>query len=99
MARYLTLEMCKKQAIIDYGDDDDLIMRKAATAEDFVEAQIHRPLAELEKDGELPAMLIEAMLMYFTSSYNNRDALAAVELKFVPSFIALIQPYKKYGHS
>lgn len=90
--------MCKKQAIIDYGDDDDLIMRKATTAEDFVEAQINRPLADLEKNGELPSMLIEAMLMYFTSSYNNRDALAAVELKFLPSFIALIQPYKKYGH-
>ena len=98
MSRYLTLEMCKKQAIIDYGDDDDLIMRKAATAEDFVEAQINRPLAELEKDGELPGMLIEAMLMYFTSSYNNRDALSAVELKYVPSFIALIQPFRKYGY-
>ena len=98
MARYLTIEMCKAQAIIDYGDDDDLIMRKAAMAEDFVEVHINRPLAELEKDGELPSMLIEAMLMYFTSSYNNRDALSAVELKYVPSFIALIQPFKKYGY-
>ena len=98
MARYLTIEMCKKQAIIDYGDDDDLIMRKAEAAEDFVESQIYRPIEELERDGKLPTMLIEAMLMFFTSSYNNRDALAAVDLKYVPSFVALIQPFKKYGH-
>lgn len=97
--RYLTIELCKKQAIIDYGDDDDeLIVRKATAAEEFVENQVNRPLSELEKNGELPAGIIEAMLMFFTSSYNNRDALAAVELKFVPSFIALIQPYKKYGN-
>ena len=96
--RYLTLELCKSQAVVEHNEDDALIELKATAAENFIERQINRPLAELEVDGELPADLIDAMLLFFTSSYNNREGFSTMNVQPVPSLIALIQPFKKYGN-
>jgi uncharacterized phage protein (predicted DNA packaging) len=95
--RYLTLELCKKHLYVDHNEDDVLIEMYASSAENNIEKKIERPLEDLEKDGRLPEDLVNAILLFLGSMYNNREGFSAMNVQPTAAIIALITPYKKYA--
>lgn len=98
--RYLTLELCKAQAVIEHNEDDALIIQKANSAELAVENYLQCPLEEYEDaEGSLPAAIIEGMLLFFTSEYGHREAFTSFNVNTHASILALLNPYIRYGYS
>lgn len=85
-----------------YHDDDPLLCDYGEVAETVVERHIDDSLDDLAKEnnGELPAPLRQAMLLYIGNLYANRESIAyanAVELPL--SYGYLLQLYQKYNYS
>lgn len=97
--RYLTLELCKAHLVVDHDEDDNIITQYANSVENNIERQIECPLSELEDaNGELPADLVGAMLLFLGSLYANREGLSTQNVMPTASIAALIQPFKTYGY-
>lgn len=75
---YLTLAMLKRQLVIDdsFEDDDDYLVALGDTAEELVEQQIDKSLAQVLEDNNnhLPAPLIHAMKILVEYFYDNRGS-------------------------
>lgn len=75
---YLTLSMLKKQLVIDndFEDDDEYLEALGDTAEELVEQQIDKSLADvLEANNDvMPAPLLHAMKMLVEYLYDNRGS-------------------------
>lgn len=79
MASYLTLALVKKHLNIDanYPDDDVYLKHLIGVAQDVLERSIHQYLSDLaDDDGELPAGVLQAMLIYIGDLYANRESIA-----------------------
>ena len=98
--RYLTLELCKAQAIIEHNEDDMLITQMAEAAELAVENYLQCPLEEYEDaDGRLPADIMQGMMLFFASEYNQREAFTSFNVNTHASILALLNPRIRYGYS
>ncbi len=101
MAQYLDLEMVKRHLVIDPAmtEDDTYIAQLMDVAERAVEVDIDRPLATLlDTSGNLPAPVIQAMLLTVGNLYANREPVAVgVSVNKVPyTYEYLKGLYKNY---
>lgn len=96
--KYLTLELCKKQSYVEHDEDDSLIEQYANAAEEVVENYLECPLSDLENEaGELPAAIIQGMLLYIASLYANREGFSTMKPQATPQLISTLKPYRTYG--
>lgn len=98
---YLTLKQIKQQLNIDadYKEDDILLLDYATVAETIVQAHLDRDLSDLlDKDGLLPAPILQAMLLFIGNLYANREPVAFASATELPlSYKYLLQYYNKHG--
>jgi hypothetical protein len=91
--------MCKAQAVVEHNEDDALIIRAADAAELAVENHLQCPLSEYEDaSGALPAAIVQGMLLFFVSLYDNRGAFTALNVNTHTSILALLNPYICYDY-
>ncbi len=97
---YIQLYQIKKHLNIDteFHDDDEYLMSLEEVAEKVVETNIDTKLATLENGvGEIPAPLIQAMLLLIANFYANRESVAFAQSANVPlSYQYLIDLYRNY---
>lgn len=99
--KYLTLTLAKQQLVIDASvtEDDDYITQLCDVAEAAVEVDLDRKLVTLEDaDGNLPAPIIQTMLLTVGNLYANREPVAmGVAANAIPyTFEYLKGLYKKH---
>lgn len=93
---YVTLEEAKKHLVVEHDEDDAYIESLIAVAEDTVANFVNQPLADLEKDGSLPASLVHAIKITIGKLYAYREGDAPVRSVEVPfTLAALFMPYRK----
>ena len=94
---YLTLSMIKKQLVIDddFTDDDEYLEALGDTAEELVEQQIDKSLADVLADNNniMPAPLIHAMKMIVEYFYDNRGS---AENEIPSAFYYICSLYRCY---
>lgn len=76
---WLTLSLAKQHLLVDASvtEDDDYITQLCEVAEAAVEVDIDRPLITLtDANGDLPAPIIQAMLLTVGNLYANREPVA-----------------------
>jgi hypothetical protein len=100
--KYLTLTLAKQHLVIDASvtEDDDYITQLCDVAEAAVEVDLDRKLVTLEDaDGNLPAPIIQTMLLTVGRLYSNREDVAiGVAVNAIPyTFEYLKGLYKKYA--
>ena len=99
MEQYITVEELKKQANIDFNDDDEYLTSLIAVAQDILEKDLQRPLTDeaCQRDGTLCPALKHALKIRAATLYNNREDVAFATPSPVPfTYGYLIGPYKKY---
>lgn len=82
----------------DLSADDALLAEYLAAATAKVVQDTCRTEAELlaEGDGKLPAPLKQAVLLLGGHWYNQREAVAGVQMHSVPlAYDALVRPYRR----
>ena len=94
---YLTLSMIKKQLVIDddFTDDDEYLEALGDTAEELVEQQIDKSLADVlaDNNNNMPAPLIHAMKMIVEYFYDNRGS---AENEIPSAFYYICSLYRCY---
>ena len=100
--KYLTLTMAKQHLLVDASvtEDDSYITQLCDVAEAAVEVDLDRPLVTLEDAaGNLPAPIIQTMLLTVGRLYSNREDVAiGVAVNAIPyTFEYLKGLYKKYA--
>ena len=100
--KYLTLTLAKQHLVIDASvtEDDNYITQLCDVAEAAVEVDLDRKLVTLEDaDGNLPAPIIQTMLLTVGRLYSNREDVAiGVAVNAIPyTFEYLKGLYKKYA--
>ena len=77
MAKYINTDLVKRHLLVDaaYTDDDYYIGTLMDVAEDSVSVHLDMPLASLAEanGGQLPASVIQAMLLMVGNLYANRE--------------------------
>lgn len=96
----LGLALLKKQVRADdFAQDDAYLQHLLDTATETVVTATNRTeeeLREMGRDGHLPKMLQQAVLMTAAHWYNQRESVAQVEMHEVPDSVqALVKPYRK----
>ena len=96
----VTLALFKKHVRADeFSDDDELLQHYLSAAEAAVIRETHRTETELTEIGggeSVPAPIQQAVLMLAGHWYNQRESVAAVEMREVPDALqALIKPFRK----
>lgn len=98
---YVTLEQAKRHLIVDesYTDDDTYIEQLIDAAEAVVAKDICDVLERLEdKQGKIPAPLIQCALLMVGNFYNNREPVAFAQSSEVPlSYKHLVGLYRNYA--
>lgn len=95
--RYITLEQCKQQGVIEHNEDDAMIELQANAAERAVENYLDRPLEELvREDGTLPEDVVQGILLFFASLYAQREGVTSFASQPSAALVALLKPYKSY---
>lgn len=81
----------------DFSEDDAYLAHLLEAAETYVCNATHRTSEELaQTDGKLPAPLQHAVLLIAGHWYNQREAVAGVQMSEVPYTLqALIKPYRR----
>lgn len=82
----------------DFSDDDQYLQHLLDAAEQYVCKATNRTTDELLElgGGELPAMLLQAVLLIAGHWYNQREAVSGVQMAEVPYTLqALIKPYRR----
>lgn len=80
--RYLTLNMIKKQCVIDeqFTDDDTLLESIGDAAEEYVEQLVNADLDEIAAQyGDLPKPLYHSMLIYVDYLYSTARGSSGTE--------------------
>ena len=97
---YLTLTELKKHLNIDltFTDDDTYLTSLEAAAEEVVANYINRNLEDtLDENGNLPAGLKHAILLWVGSMYAQRESISSVNYTTVPqSFELICDLWRKY---
>ena len=84
----------------DFTEDDLLLNQIGNAAEERVAAHLQHDLADLEVDGNLPAPVLQAMLLLVGSLYANREAISNVNFMKLPlAYSYLLETYKNYKNS
>ena len=96
---HITLEEIKQQVNADeLIDDDALLTRLGETAEAVVIRHTRRSESELMElgGGDFPIDLKHAMLLLVSHWYNQRENVAATEMRAVPYTLQyLVDPFRK----
>ena len=82
----------------DFTADDEYLTQLLNTAEEYVVNATNRSSAELMQIGgdKLPYSLQQAILLLAGHWYNQREAVAGLQMHEVPYTLqALIKPYRK----
>lgn len=82
----------------DFTDDDQYLQHLLGAAEQYVSTATNRTLDELLElgNGEMPAMLSQAIMLIAGHWYNQREAVSGVQMAEVPYTLqALVKPYRK----
>lgn len=108
---HVTIDLAKRQVNLDeITSEDDYLQHLLEAAEVHVANITHRTIAEIietygvDEDGDginddLPPTLKHAILLMVAHWYNQREAVAAVQMREVPqAFKALILPYKRLSY-
>lgn len=95
-----SLALLKKQVRADdFAQDDAYLQHLLDTAKETVITATNRTEAELremDSEGHLPKMLLQAALMLAAHWYNQRESVAAVAMHEVPDSVqALVKPYRR----
>lgn len=95
-----SLALLKKQVRADdFSQDDAYLEHLLDTAKETVITATNRTEAELremDSEGHLPKMLLQAVLMLAAHWYNQRESVAAVAMHEVPDSVqALVKPYRR----
>lgn len=95
-----SLALLKKQVRADdFSQDDAYLEHLLDTAKEAVIMATNRTEAELremDSEGHLPKMLLQAALMLAAHWYNQRESVAAVAMHEVPDSVqALVKPYRR----
>lgn len=95
-----SLALLKKQVRADdFSQDDAYLEHLLDTAKEAVITATNRTEAELremDSEGHLPKMLLQACLMLAAHWYNQRESVAAVAMHEVPDSVqALVKPYRR----
>lgn len=95
-----SLALLKKQVRADdFSQDDAYLEHLLNTAKETVITATNRTEAELremDSEGHLPKMLLQAALMLAAHWYNQRESVAAVAMHEVPDSVqALVKPYRR----
>lgn len=95
-----SLALLKKQVRADdFAQDDAYLQHLLDTAKEAVVTATNRTEAELremDSEGHLPKMLLQAALMLAAHWYNQRESVAAVAMHEVPDSVqALVKPYRR----
>lgn len=95
-----SLALLKKQVRADdFSQDDAYLEHLLDTAKEAVITATNRTEAELremDSEGHLPKMLLQASLMLAAHWYNQRESVAAVAMHEVPDSVqALVKPYRR----
>lgn len=95
-----SLALLKKQVRADdFSQDDAYLEHLLDTAKETVITATNRTEAELremDSEGHLPQMLLQAALMLAAHWYNQRESVAAVAMHEVPDSVqALVKPYRR----
>lgn len=97
---YLTLDLIKKQCIIDacFIDDDSYLEHLGTVAEQMIEQEVDMPLEEIaaNNDGELPMPLMHAALMYVDYLYGAERGSSTQEIQIPPAIIRFCQMYRRF---
>lgn len=82
----------------DFSDDDDYMLHLLETAEAWVLRETNRTESELvgQGGGKIPPPLRQAVMLLAGHWYNQREAVAGVQMHEVPYTLkALVKPYIK----
>ena len=95
-----SLALLKKQVRADdFSQDDAYLEHLLDTAKETVITATNRTEAELremDSEGHLPKILLQAALMLAAHWYNQRESVAAVAMHEVPDSVqALVKPYRR----
>lgn len=97
MSKYITTDFFRAHSRIT-ADNEEYLQQCIDAAEDTLRCDLQRDsLEELEKDGNLPASLIQAVLMLAGTNYENRETEAPVQMSADPHYWHLIKSYIKYS--
>ena len=102
----ITLEEAKKQipGYVDYGEDDDLLMKYIESALEEVENSLQRKFTDrcpgypdcIKSDGSLASPLRHAILIKIATSYDNRTAISFARPYNTSEIEKKITPYIKF---
>lgn len=97
----LDLDLVKKHLNLesDFCLDDELILQIMGAAEQAVEVHVNESLDTLaEKNGGcVPTPLLQAMLLYISTWYNNREIFGTRNLELPKTANYLIDLYRNYN--
>ena len=86
MGKYATLDMAKRHLNIEdaFTDDDSYIESLISVAEEKVAVELCmsvEDLATINKNGSLPAPILQAILLTIGAYYTNREDITTVQTK------------------
>lgn len=98
---FITLELIKKHLNIDeyFEEDDQYLLHLALVAEEVVSKHIDDNLSDLaDEEGNLPAPLQQAMLLFIGDMYQSRESVAygSTPVEIPLSFSYILSLYKNY---
>lgn len=95
----VTLDLIKKHVCADdFTADDDLLRHYIQAAEEAIVGRVGRSIDELKDmgGGEFPASLRQAVMLLVGHWYNQREAVASVQMHEVPlGVLSLVKPFIK----
>ena len=96
---YLALDKIKKHLNIDsdFVEDDNYILSLAEVAEEVVQRHIGYRFEDILVDGQLPAPLQHAMLLFVGNMYANRESVTFGSASELPlSYNYILQLFENY---
>lgn len=99
MSTYLTTEYLRQQEYIDSAAEETYLQRCCDSAEAHTQRVIQTELSTYEDDdGNIPADLLHAMVVYAADLYANRESIAFGTPHRVPhTYEDLVQPFIVYS--
>lgn len=96
---YILLNDLKDHVLVDrdFFEDDNLMLIYINAAEDAVARYLNKKLEDTLVDGELPASIYAAILLYAGHLYANRETVAFAQASEIPlSFTYLLNLNRNY---
>ena len=95
--KYLKLEDIKRHLIVEHDEDDAYLAQLGDAVEASMPKILGQPLEHLTyEEGNLPADLYRAMMLYVGELYNHREMTTSYKLYDTGAIRLLIGHYIKY---